>query len=148
LNFRRFVDTPSDLTLTLIRVGLAIVFFPHGAQKALGWWGGFGFSATMDAFTPQYGPVLAFLAIAAEFAGSLGLLLGLFGRVAAFGLLCNMLVAVFMVHSKFGFFMNWQNNHAGEGFEFHILAITMLLVILIRGSGAFSVDRALVEKTR
>jgi len=148
LNFRRFVDTPSDLTLTLIRVGLAIVFFPHGAQKALGWWGGFGFSATMDAFTPQYGPVLAFLAIAAEFAGSLGLLLGLFGRVAAFGLLCNMLVAVFMVHSKFGFFMNWQNNHAGEGFEFHILAITMLLVILIRGSGAFSVDRAVVEKTR
>ena len=145
---RRLLDTPNDYMILIIRLTVAIVFFPHGAQKVFGWWGGAGFSTTMAAIGQQYGSVLAFLAIAAEFAGSLGLFVGLLGRIAALGLLANMVVAASAVHSRFGFFMNWGNNQQGEGFEFHLLAIAMLLVIVLRGSGALSIDRAIVTRNR
>src|SRR5947209_2964941 len=117
----------------LLRLFLGVVFFPHGAQKVFGWFGGYGFTGTMGFFTQQmHIPALfAFLAIAAEFAGSLGLILGLLTRVAAFGILANMLVAVAMVHSKVGFFMNWEGNQKGEGFEFHLLAIGMALALML-----------------
>jgi putative oxidoreductase len=85
----------------------------------------------------------AFLAICAEFLGGIGLLLGLLGRVAAFGIACNMVVAVWMVHRHFGLFANWSGLQKGEGYEYHVLAIAITLVIMIKGSGAFSVDRAL-----
>jgi putative oxidoreductase len=112
----------------LLRLFLGVVFFPHGAQKVFGWFGGYGFTGTMGFFTQQmHIPALfAFLAIAAEFAGSLGLIVGLLTRVAAFGILANMLVAVAMVHSKVGFFMNWSGNQKGEGFEYHLLAMEVL----------------------
>jgi putative oxidoreductase len=84
----------------------------------------------------------AFLAICAEFLGGIGLLLGLLGRVAAFGICCNMVVAIAMVHRHFGLFANWYGNQKGEGYEYHLLAIAIALAIMIKGSGAFSVDRA------
>ena len=129
----------------LLRLFLGIVFFPHGAQKVLGWFGGYGFTNTMGFFTQQmHIPALfAFLAIAAEFAGSLGLSLGLLTRIAALGIFANMLVAVAMVHGKIGFFMNWAGNQTGEGFEFHLLAIGMALVLMLQGGGRLSADRAL-----
>jgi len=86
---------------------------------------------------------LAFLAICAEFLGGIGLVLGFLGRVAAFGILCNMLVAVWMVHFKFGFFINWSGAKTGEGYEYHLLAIAVALALMVKGSGAFSIDRAL-----
>jgi putative oxidoreductase len=86
---------------------------------------------------------LAFLAICAEFFGGLGLIVGLLGRVAALGILCNMLVAVFTVHIHYGFFANWSGQQKGEGFEYHLLAVALLLVTIIKGSGALSVDHAL-----
>jgi putative oxidoreductase len=139
--------TSHDSVLALLRLILGGVFFAHGAQKMLGWFGGYGFSGTMNAFTQQMGipAPLAFLAIMAEFLGGLGLLVGLLGRIAAFGILCNMVVAVLMVHRHFGLFMNWSGNQKGEGFEYHLLAIALGLAILIRGSGAFSIDRALTK---
>jgi putative oxidoreductase len=85
----------------------------------------------------------AALAIAAEFLGGIGLLLGFLGRVAAFGIACNMVVAVAMVHRHIGFFANWSGQQKGEGFEYHILAVAIALAIMIKGSGAFSVDRML-----
>jgi putative oxidoreductase len=142
---RRLLSTTNDPTLTVVRLILGAVFFAHGAQKMLGWFGGHGFSATMAFFTHNMGiPALfAFLAIAAEFFGGLGLLLGLLGRVAAFGILCNMLVAIIMVSGHVGFFMNWFGTQKGEGYEYHLLAIALCVAILVKGSGAFSVDRAL-----
>jgi len=120
------------------------VMFPHGAQKMLGWFGGHGFSGTMGFFTHQGIPAsLAFLAIAAEFFGGLGLILGFLSRIAAFGVLCNMAVAVLTVHLHNGFFMNWAGTNKGEGFEYHLLAIAMALAVMIGGAGAPSVDRAL-----
>src|SRR4051812_30193715 len=94
----------------ILRLLLGGVFFPHGAQKVLGWFGGHGYSATMNNFVEHMHipPVLAFLAIAAEFAGSIALILGFFTRIAAFGILSNMVVAVAMVHYRNGFFMNWS----------------------------------------
>jgi putative oxidoreductase len=145
LMFRKLINTTGDPAITILRLVLGVVFFAHGAQKTLGWFGGFGFSATMGFFTQQaHIPApLAFLAICAEFIGGIGLILGLLGRVAAFGIACNMIVAIAMVHWRFGLFANWYGNQKGEGIEFHLLAIAAALVIMIKGSGAFSIDRAL-----
>jgi putative oxidoreductase len=85
--------------------------------------------------------VFAFLAIAAEFFGGLGLIFGLFTRLAAFGVLCNMIVAIAMVHGRFGFWMNWTGAQKGEGFEYHLLLIAASTFLIIRGAGAASVDR-------
>lgn len=90
----------------------------------------------------------AFLAICAEFLGGLGLIVGLLGRVAAFGITINMIVAMLVVHFQFGFFMNWSGQQKGEGFEYHLLAIAIALVLIVRGSGAFSADRALSTKAQ
>jgi len=143
--FRKLINTIDDPVLTILRLVLGVVFFAHGAQKTLGWFGGFGFSATMGFFTQQaHLPApFAFLAICAEFLGGIGLILGLLGRVAAFGIACNMIVAIAMVHWRFGLFANWSGNQKGEGIEFHLLAIAIALAIMIKGSGAFSMDRAL-----
>ena len=85
----------------------------------------------------------AFLAIAAEFFGGLGLILGFLTRIAAFGIAVNMVVAIAAVHSAFGFFMNWNGTQKGEGFEFHLLVVAMTVFLMIRGAGAFSIDRAI-----
>jgi putative oxidoreductase len=129
-------------------VFLAVVFFPHGAQKVFGWFGGPGFTGQMEAFT-QYlhiPAILAFLAIMAEFLGPLGLITGLLTRVAALGIMTNMLVAVPMLHWKHGFFMNWFGKQAGEGFEYHLLVIAIALALVIKGGGALSADKAIADK--
>jgi putative oxidoreductase len=143
--FRKLMNTTDDFAVTILRLFFGVVFFAHGAQKALGWFGGYGFTGTMGFFTQQaHIPApLAFLAICAEFLGGIGLLLGLLSRVAAFGIACNMLVAVIMVHRQFGFFANWAGTQKGEGIEYHLLALAIALAIMIKGSGAFSIDRAL-----
>jgi putative oxidoreductase len=143
-----FFSTSDDAGLALIRIALGVVMFPHGAQKALGWFGGYGWEGTMGFFTGQLGVPALFgaLAILAEFFGSFGLITGLLGRVAAFGIFCNMLVAAAMVHWNVGFFMNWSGTQQGEGFEYHILAATMALLIVWKGSGAYSVDRMIAAK--
>ncbi len=142
--FRRIFSTPNDFTFTMVRLVLGLVFFAHGAQKMLGWFGGYGFHGTMGFFVQMGIPApLAFLAICAEFFGGLGLLVGLLGRIAALGIIVNMLVAIATVHHVNGFFMNWTGQQKGEGFEYHLLAIALALVIVIKGSGAASIDRAI-----
>jgi putative oxidoreductase len=120
------------------------VFFAHGSQKVLGWFGGYGFSGTMGFFTHMGIPApFAFLAIMAEFLGGIGLIFGFLGRIAAFGIACNMLVAVSLIHHRFGLFMNWTGNQKGEGIEFHLLALAICAALMTFGSGALSVDAAL-----
>jgi putative oxidoreductase len=141
---RKLLATPNDWTLTVLRLVMGVVFFAHGAQKTFGWFGGYGFSGTMGFFTNMMHipAAFAFLAICAEFLGGIGLILGALGRIAAFGIACNMVVAIAMVHHNFGLFMNWSGQQKGEGFEYHLLAIAIAVVLMARGSGAFSVDRA------
>ena len=126
--FKKLIGTSDDFGVTVVRVALGAVMFPHGAQKVLGWFGGYGFGPTLDAFVTQMGiPVpLALLAFAAEFLGGLGLIVGLLGRVAAFGVLSVMAVAASM-HVQNGFFMDWTGAQGGEGYEFHLLAGAMAL---------------------
>ena len=142
------VKTNDSFAPLIARLALGIVMFPHGAQKALGWFGGYGFHGTMGFFTDKmHIPApFAFLAIAAEFAGSIGLILGVFSRVAAFGIATNMVVAILTVHLANGFFMNWyQAPDKGEGFEYHLLAIGLALIVLIQGGGRASLDRAIAN---
>jgi putative oxidoreductase len=145
--FRKLIATDDDVASLVLRLFLGIVFFPHGAQKVLGWFGGHGLSATMQGFTQGMGipTIFAALAIAAEFLGSLGLIVGLFTRVAAFGIAVNMLVAIVLVHGQFGFFMNWLGSQKGEGYEYHLLAIAIAVALMIKGGGRFSIDRALTS---
>lgn len=145
--FRKLLATSDDWTLTLLRLVMGVIFFAHGAQKTFGWFGGYGYSGTMGFFTQKmHIPApFAFLAICAEFLGGVGLILGALGRLAAFGIACNMVVAILMVHHNFGLFMNWSGQQKGEGFEYHLLAIAIAVVLMARGSGAFSVDRALTS---
>ena len=142
---RKLIATDNNAGTTILRVVLGIVFFAHGAQKMLGWFGGHGFSATMGFFTgTMHIPALfAFLAIAAEFFGGLGLIVGLLTRIAAFGIFCNMVVAILTVHYQFGFFMNWMGTQKGEGYEYHLLVLAITMFLMIRGGGAASVDRLL-----
>lgn len=139
--------TDSSVTNLVLRVALGAVFFPHGAQKALGWFGGYGFSGTMGFFTgTMHIPALfAFLAIAAEFAGAIALILGLGTRVAALGIASVMAVAIATVHYQYGFFMNWTGTQKGEGIEYHILALAIALVLIIRGGGLLSIDRSIAS---
>jgi putative oxidoreductase len=140
---RKLIATDHNSATIVLRLVLGIVFFAHGAQKMLGWFGGPGFSGTMGFFTgvmhiPAF---FAFLAVAAEFFGGLGLIFGLFTRVAAFGIFTTMVVAVAMVHYQYGLFMNWTGAQKGEGYEYHLLVLAIAVFLMIRGAGAASVDR-------
>jgi putative oxidoreductase len=137
--------TNSDIAFTLLRVVLGVVFFAHGAQQALGWFGGFGFQGTVNSFKEQMGiPVpLTTLAIAAQFLGGIGLIIGLLGRIAALGIAVNMLVAMLKVHRRHGLFVDWFGTQKGHGMEFHLLAIAISIAIILDGSGAFSLDALL-----
>src|SRR5438270_696840 len=146
---RGLINTDRSIAGAILRLILGIVFFAHGAQKVLGWFGGYGFHGTMGFFTgtlhiPAF---FAFLAIAAEFAGAIGLVLGLFTRVAAFGIGVTMAVAVTMGHWQNGFFMNWYGNQKGEGFEYHLLVIGLALFLVIRGGGKWALDSLLGRNT-
>jgi len=129
----------------VLRVVLGLVFLPHGAQKALGWFQGHGLEATVAFFGQNLGlsPYLAYLVVAAEFLGAIALILGLFTRVAATGVLAVMVGAIFLVHGQNGFFMNWMGTQPGEGIEYHLLVMAIALVLLMRGGGRASLDHLL-----
>ena len=141
---KRLMSTGNDVSFTILRLVLGVVFFAHGSQKMLGWFGGFGFHATMGSFAHlgMSAPV-AFLVICTEFFGGLGLIVGLLTRIAALGIGGEMIGAIYMVHLQNGFFMNWTGTQKGEGIEYHLLALAMAAALLLRGAGAFSLDRAL-----
>lgn len=146
---RKLIATDNDNATTILRLVLGVIFFVHGAQKMLGWFGGYGFTGTMGFFTGgMHIPApLAFLAIAAEFFGGLGLLFGFLTRIAAFGIFSNMVVAIAMIHRQFGFFMNWTGAQKGEGYEYHLLVLAITAFLMIRGAGAASIDRLLSSQT-
>jgi len=141
------LNTDRSLSTLLLRLVLGGVFFPHGAQKVLGWFGGHGFTGTMDFLTGtmHIPAVPAFLAIAAEFAGAIALLLGLGTRIAALGIASVMVVAIVTVHAQFGFFMNWSGSQPGEGFEYHLLALGIAVALILRGGGKWSADASLAN---
>jgi putative oxidoreductase len=144
---RRLLSTPDEIGPLVGRLLLGIVMFPHGAQKLLGWFGGYGFTGTMGYFTDVMSIpwIFGFLAIVAEFFGSLALIVGFVTRVSALGIGIVMIVATLTSHLQHGFFMDWGGKLAGEGFEYHILALALSLVLILKGGGTLSVDRAIAK---
>jgi putative oxidoreductase len=132
----------------VLRLTLAAVMFPHGAQKALGWFGGHGWSGTMEFLTGGAGlpsPVAAGV-ILLEFVGPILLAIGLASRAVALGFVGLMLGAIATVHAEHGFFMNWFGTQKGEGFEYHILVIGLAAATVLLGSGPLSVDAAIARR--
>jgi len=143
--FFRTQDTWQNL---IVRVSLGAVIFPHGAMKLLGWFGGNGVSRTIEVFSQNYHipAFLTLLVIAAESLGALGLIVGFATRLCAFGIFCDMIGAIYLVHWPNGFFMNWFGKQHGEGFEYHLLVLGMALALMISGGGRLSLDGLVAQK--
>jgi putative oxidoreductase len=144
--FSSLVATSDTFAATALRLTLGFMILPHGLQKTLGWFGGYGFKGTMGYLTGTVGApwIFAFLAILAESIGALMLIAGFGTRVAALGVGGVMVVAAAQ-HWSNGFFMNWAGNQKGEGVEFHFLALGIVVALLILGGGKWSMD-ALVKR--
>jgi putative oxidoreductase len=147
---KKLLDTDRSFTSLGLRLAVGAIILPHGLQKLLGWFGGYGLEGTMRYFgeTLHLPAALGALVIAAETAGAAALIAGLLTRVAAAGVLAVMVGAIALVHAPHGFFMNWFGAQAGEGFEFHLLVIVMSGVLVARGGGAYALDRLLAARRR
>ncbi|HKP12286.1 MAG TPA: DoxX family protein [Blastocatellia bacterium] len=132
-------DRPAvDWALFVARVIVGLLFAAHGAQKLFGAFGGPGLAAVVQMMGP-----LGYLVTIGEFFGGLGLALGFLSRFSAASLIVIMLGAIATVHAQFGLFMNWAGKQAGEGFEYHLLAIGLLAVVLLAGPGRLAIGRFL-----
>ena len=139
-----FNTDKEDWGALIARIFLGVVILAHGLQKLLGMFGGYGFTATVEYFSSTGIPsVIGVLIILAESFGMLFLLFGLISRISAAAMAVIMLGAIFMAHAQFGFFMNWFGSQSGEGFEYHLLAIGLSLVVLVRGGGKWALDSAI-----
>lgn len=141
------LNTSHYWSATVLRLVLGLVIFSHGAQSMLGWFGGSGFTATMEALTSHMALpwIVAFMVICIQFFGSLMLITGFATRIAALGMF-GIFVGMASYHFQYGFHMNWFGTKAGEGFEFHTLVLAMNSALLILGGGAFSIDRKLISR--
>lgn len=138
--------TSDDIGAFIARITLGIVILPHGLQKLLGLFGGAGYSGTVEFFVSSGVPAfVAILIIIGESFGAIGLIVGFLSRLAALGITIIMLGAIVTVHLQNGFFMNWAGTAAGEGFEYHLLAVGLGLIVLIKGGGVWSVDRSIAR---
>ena len=141
----KLLRTEDDAVLAILRMALGLVFFAHGVQD-LGWFDVYSSNSALEVVPETVGiSASLFLSATAELIGGLGLILGLFSRIAAFGLATNILAAIMLVHGRHGFFINWLGNQSGEGIEYHLLAPAITLSVLLNGSGAFSFDQALLR---
>ena len=143
----KILNTESNWGALVVRLTLGIVLFPHGAQKMLGWFGGYGFTATMDAFTNQMNLpwIVAFAVIMIEFFGSISLILGFASRLWSMAIAGLFVGIIFTTHLEHGFFMNWFGNQAGEGYEYALLIIGLAISVFISGSGKSALDTQLIK---
>lgn len=141
------LKTNNDFTGLIARLTLGLILFPHGAQKMLGMFGGHGFTGTMDFFTGtlHLSWIVGFLVIVIEFVGAISLVAGFASRVWSALIIILFIGIIFTSHLDYGFFMNWFGNQKGEGYEYHLLIIGLALVILVNGSGKYSVDEKLIK---
>jgi putative oxidoreductase len=145
---KEFLTTHPNIGYSIARLTLGFVIFPHGAQKLLGLFGGYGYSATMETFTTQMGlpSIIAFSVIMIEFFGSISLVLGIFSRFWALSLAGMFMGIIYTTQLEHGFFMNWFGNQAGEGYEYSLLIIGFALIIIVNGSGKWSIDYLISKK--
>jgi putative oxidoreductase len=144
----KLLNTANSWTLTVLRVTLGLVVFPHGAQKLLGWFGGYGFEGTMNYFTGTVGLpwIVGFFVILLEFFGALALIAGIGTRIIAGAYIILALGIILTSHLQFGFFIDWFGNQGGEGYEYFILWIAIAVAIFLNGAGKLSIDRVIARK--
>lgn len=145
---KKVFTTNENYTATIIRIVLGVTLFPHGAQKLLGWFGGYGFNGTIGFLTGAIGLpwILALLVVLIEFFGAIALIVGFATRIVAVGIISLFTGIIFTAHLANGFFINWSGQQQGEGYEYHILVIGMAIALLVSGAGKWSVDYALQKK--
>jgi putative oxidoreductase len=145
---KKLFETGNDWIGFIGRIALGLLILPHGLQKAFGWFNGYGFEGTMGFFTETIGLpwILGAFIIFTEVAGSLLLVLGLLSRFWALMVICIMFGTIFTYHGPVGFFMNWDGNLKGEGYEYHLAVSTIALIVLIKGAGRYSIDRIIASK--
>jgi putative oxidoreductase len=145
---QKIFPTSNDWTGLVVRLTIGLILFPHGAQKMLGVFGGFGFTGTMSFFTGtmHFPWFIGFSVIIIEFFGSLSLIAGFASRIWSSLVLVLMIGIIFTSHIHNGFFMNWTGSQKGEGFEYFLLVIGLCIALLINGSGKYSVDKLIVNK--
>jgi putative oxidoreductase len=125
-----------EVALLTTRLVAGLVMLPHGAQHLLGAFNGPGLAGTV-----QFLGTVGYLVAIGEFFGGIGLIAGVLSRFSAAAIIGIMIGAALMVHVPFGFFMNWSGTQKGEGFEYHVLMVGLLLPTLIAGPGRFSLSR-------
>jgi len=145
---KTLLTTNSNIGFSIARLTLGLVIFPHGAQKLLGLFGGYGYFSTMDFLTTQMGlsGIIAFSIIMIEFFGSISLILGFISRFWALSLAVMFMGIIYTTQLEHGFFMNWFGNQAGEGYEYSLLIISLALTIIVNGSGKWSIDNLISKK--
>jgi putative oxidoreductase len=135
----KLLHTDSDYPWTFLRVIAGLIVFPYGMQKLFGWFGGRnrrhperpGFSQDSEKHCMADHRRQSF--------GSIALIAGFFGRIAAGGLFI-IFTGALIVHLPDGWTMNWFGEKKGEGIEYHIMLLALLLIVIVRGSGAMSID--------
>ncbi|WP_109301860.1 DoxX family protein [Aquimarina sp. AU474] len=144
----QLLKTNPNIGFSIARWTLGLVIFPHGAQKLLGLFGGYGYSATIESLTTQMGlpSIVAFSVIMIEFFGSISLVLGFFSRFWATTLVGMFTGIIITTQLEHGFFMNWFGNQRGEGYEYSLLIIGLALSVVINGSGKWSIDGLISKK--
>ena len=136
----KLLQTDADYVCTFLRTIAGIIIFPYGMQKLLGWFDGVGIKGTLEQMTvrkiPQF---IGWLVIIGQSLGSIALIFGFLGRIAAGGLFI-IFIGALIVHLPDGWAMNWFGTKNGEGIEYHVLLLSLLLIVIVRGSGAMSID--------
>lgn len=147
---KKILNTDNHWRQLITRLTLGLVLFPHGAQKMLGLFGGYGFSATIDAFTAQMQLpwIVAFLTIIIEFLGAIFLIVGFASRIWSLAIATLFMGIIFTTQLEHGFFMNWFGEQKGEGYEFSLLIIGLAISILISGSGKLSIDNEIIKRLK
>jgi putative oxidoreductase len=144
---QKIIKTNENWGQLIARLTLGLVLFPHGAQKMLGLFGGYGFTATIEALTNQMQLpwLIAFLVIIIEFFGAIFLIIGFANRIWSLAILFLFVGIIFTEQIQHGFFMNWFGAQQGEGYEYSILVIGLAISILINGAGKFSIDNKIIK---
>jgi len=146
---QKFTITDDNYGSFFLRLSFAIMIIPHGLEKLFGTFGGIGYEKAIHIFTTLFGIpwILALLVFLIELFSGIALIIGFQTRINALLLAIVMAVAG-SFHFKYGFHMNWFGDKAGEGFEFHILAVGMMLALALIGGGKYSLDRKMMKDIR
>lgn len=126
-----------DLGLLIIRLVVGVTFMGHGAQKLFGWFGGYGPKGTggwLESIGVRPGVPMAILAGLAELVGGFLFAAGLLTPVGAALIVITMLMAIFKVHGKNGYWVT------SNGFEYNLVLIAIAVGVALVGAGSYSFD--------